>query len=151
MRTSLLLLAAVILLFVIPLGASAQEKYVPKASEERYGTWINEKAQPQKTVITSDGWKDYFNASDPIPWGGGTEQIVSKWIDAKGGVWYKVFHAISIGDNEGQNFQTLEKISKSGTVRELILIFVGDFDSRLFPKQLDPTDSQYYVYYRAKE
>jgi hypothetical protein len=52
-------------LFLIPLKTTAQSKYVPSANEVFYGTWLNEKMYPQKTVHKPDGsFEDYQHISD---------------------------------------------------------------------------------------
>ena len=63
----LLLAVLVILPSLVPLVVAAQDKYVPKANEELYGTWTNEKTintfHIQKMVVSADGFKEYRNVS----------------------------------------------------------------------------------------
>ena len=96
MKTRVLLLyAPVILMFMIPFGAIAQDKYVPKANEELYGTWINDNAMPpqypKKTVYFPGGRKQYANISDTEPFEEDTEEIAEKWTDSEGNIWYKTY------------------------------------------------------------
>ena len=86
MKTRMLFLGALmILLSMIPIGVIAQDKYVPKANEESYGTWTNEKGTPQKAVIFAGGFMNYMLISDTTPtYNEGTQQIESKWQDAEG-------------------------------------------------------------------
>jgi hypothetical protein len=164
MKTRMVFLGTlVILLSIIPFGAYAQEKYVPKENEELYGTWTNQSAnsaQPQKTVNFDGGYKDYEKISDTInPYEEGTEQIVEKWTDSEGNIWYKTLTTVTFGitpsgpykgyDYKGWKFQSLEKLSKSGSVREVMSVRVSDFSPKLYPRKIDP-DGDYMRFYRAE-
>lgn len=149
---------SVISLSVFLLGGCASGKYVPKASEELYGTWTSEQAvndysHPQKAVVTADGYKHYIKVSDSVPSEEGTEQINSKWTDTEGSIWYKTFGAATTGQYKGYKYQALVKLSKSGTVQESVFIAIGfeEFDPKKYPTKIDPTDSTYKIQYRAKE
>ena len=110
-----------------------------------YGTWINEKMNPAKTVETSEGWHDYSSISDTTPYAKGPELIVRCWTDADGAVWYQTH-----SEERGAKFQTLQKISKSGTVREMAANPVDGWDPKYFPKTVDPSAANYHIWYRAK-
>jgi hypothetical protein len=150
---------------MIVLKTNAQDKYVPKANEELYGTWTNENAstmQPQKSINFPGGYKAYEKITDTSPFEEGTEQIAEKWTDSEGNVWYKIINVITLGivpsgpykgyDYKGWKIQCLQKVSNSGTVREWTWVQVPAFDPSLYPTKIDPTDSQHYaIVYRAKE
>jgi hypothetical protein len=147
-----MMLSGVILLALIQIGGWAQGKYVPAPNEMFYGTWTNDKITPQKTVAFPGGWKNYNLISDANPVEEGTEQIVEKWTDPEGNIWYKSYGTITKGEYIGMKWQSLHKFNKSGTVREYTWAQVfGDFNPTLPPK-IDPTDVEHYrLYYRAKE
>ncbi|HUI72651.1 MAG TPA: hypothetical protein VL354_19170, partial [Spirochaetia bacterium] len=80
----------------------------------------------------------------------GKEQIVAKWNDSEGNIWYKIQGAGVNGD-KAFKWQSLQKLSKSATVREFIVVMVDNYSPDYYPTKLDPNDSNYRVYYRAKE
>ena len=47
--------------------------------------------------------------------------------------------------------QTLDKISKSGTVLESVFNMVADFDHDNYPKKIDPKDWTYQIFYRLEK
>lgn len=156
----LFLLAATVLL------SAAGQGYVLKANEEIYGTWTNEGAKfpklTQKQVNFPGGYKNYALISDTKPFEISTVQIAEKWTDTEGNVWYKIRATVTFGvtpsgvykgyDYRGWKFQNLLKISKSGTVLELMWVHVPESDPSLYPTKIDPTDSEHYVLlYRVKE
>ena len=156
MKTERLLsLVPIVLLASILLGGCASGKYVPTANEQLYGTWINEKSinqfHVQKAICTSDGWKEYYNISDTFPLNEGTREIVSKWVDDNGNIWYKTFSTITFGKNTGLKGQELNKLSKSCTVWESVVEPVGEFNSSSFPKKIDPNNWTYNILYRAEK
>ena len=159
MKTRRLLLSApVILLCMIPFGANAQDKYIPKANEEGYGIWTNEQSKgslfrPQKVVVTPDGYKAYCNISDSLPCEEGMLGIASKWSDPEGNTWYKAFGTITTGVRKGLRFQELIEISKSGTISESVSkpIFIGGFDPSNYPTKIDPKNSSYRIRFRAEK
>lgn len=137
-------------IFLVPVCATmtAQDKYVPKPNEELYGTWENENMYPQKTVLSLGGYKDYYLITDPTPTAGeGTEQIMKKWTDANGNIWYWTFGKVTAGAYEGNQFQSLSRISHNGTLRELVVVApVYGFNPN-YPAQLDPSIPSYRVYH----
>jgi hypothetical protein len=139
------------LLVLLMLGSCAPAKYVPKANEELYGTWINEKAARQKMVVTSDGWKQYLLLSDPTPVSAGTEEIISKWKDSEGNVWYKTIILHTEGVVMGNHYTLLNKLSKSATVWESVWSYVDNQDLKnpTYPNNIDPQNPNYGIYYRA--
>lgn len=157
MKSRILLLSAtVILLSMIPPGAKAKDKYVPKANEELYGTWINEKNggdkyNPQKVVVTADGYTGYSKISDSVPLFAWRLWIDNKWTDLEGNTWYKIF-GIGIGDYEGEKSQELYKLSKSGTVMERAFVAgMGEFSPSYYPTKIDPNSYSYRILYRAEK
>jgi hypothetical protein len=159
MKTRFLLLcASFILLFLIPVGASAQEKYVPNANEELYGTWINDKTvntfRIQKMVVSADGFKEYSVVSSSYPNDEVTQKIANKWKDSSGNIWYKVFGNIKTGPWKGRNFKALEKLSEGASVLEMVVsAFEGDFGSADYPNKIEHNSTfngGYRIFYRTK-
>jgi hypothetical protein len=99
--------ATVVLLAFIQAQSLAQEKYVPTADEEIYGTWTNKDHFPQKVVTGPDGYKAYNFMSDSAPIEEGTVTIDSKWTDQDGNVWYKTFGTVTYGTYKGSTYQEL--------------------------------------------
>ena|SRR5271157_4471946 len=144
---------------MMPLGAIAQDKYVAKANEEIYGTWTNERTinafQIQKMVVSAGGFEEYGNASDTSPRVEVTQQIQSKWKDASGVLWYKVFGKINTGPWKGRNFKAFERLSQDLSVLELVVnAFQGDFNSSDYPNKIEKISAfngGYRIFYRAKK
>jgi hypothetical protein len=152
----LFLSALVILLSTIPLGVIAQDKYVPKANEELYGTWTNEQNNgdiyhPQKVVVTSDGYTGYSRIFDSVPLFTWKSWIDSKWTDSEGNIWYRVFGK-GVGVWEGHRSQELYKLSKSATVMERAFNgWQGDeFDPSKYPTKIDLSEAPYRILFRAE-
>jgi hypothetical protein len=138
----MLLTAQVVSLALILLGGCAKPN-----KDLFYGTFTNENESPPKTVHAPGVMKDYAAVSDTTPIVEGTEQIFDYWTDSEGNVWFKT-NAIW----KGAKFQTLQKISKSGTVLEIVSNGVTKFDSKSFPTKVDPTGGDYYrIYHRAEK
>ena len=77
----------------------------------------------QKEVDTPDGWKQYLHMSDSFPLYEGTAKTTSKWTDSEGNIWMKVLSSGKApGDSKYEIFAVLMKYSKSGTVRESVLL-----------------------------
>lgn len=143
-RYALFLSALLLLLCLILLGGCGPGKYVAKANEELYGTWVNEDSYPQKSVDFAGGYKDFQLLSDAAPIGEGTLDIFAKWKDGEGNVWYKVFGTVTSGGYAGTKYQFLCRISKSGKTRESVNIWpVTSFDPKHFPSNIDPKDETY--------
>lgn len=96
MSAKCVFLISSVLLYIFPLAAIGQDKYIPKENEELYGTWINKEYsglvyyQAQKEIVTAERWGWYRKMSDSDPYEGGTYQIDSKWTDPKGNIWYRI-------------------------------------------------------------
>ena len=138
---------------IMPFSGYSQEKYSPKPNEEIYGTWTNadQLSYFQKSVNFPGGYKSYWRMADSAPSSEGVEEIVSKWTDSEGNVWYKTYATGISGWQKGNMSQVLMKISKSGTVREFVYAMVTSFDPGDFPTKIDSEDSTYEISYRAKE
>ena len=128
----------------------AQDNYVPKANEEIYGTWTNPKMQLQKNVSFVDGSKDFFLADGIEPFMESKVQLAKKWIDAEGNVWYLRYGTVVTGAYQGTKWQSLEKIGKSGSIREWVSKVVTTFGPENYPKAIDPKDKDYRIYYKAE-
>jgi hypothetical protein len=137
-----------VVLVSISLSGFGQDKYIPKPNEELYKTWENDNTYPQKTVNFLGGYKDYYLNTDPTPTAGeGTEQIMKKWTDAHGNIWYWTFGKITVGRYAGMEWQCLSKISHKGTLKEEVVAApVYGFDPNT-PLDLDPSNRTYRVYY----
>lgn len=148
---------SLVLLCIITLGATAQDKYIPTPNEELYGTWTSKQYDPtwqqQKSVVTADGEKRYAKATDAVPLEESTLHIDAKWTDSDGNIRYKVYGVVTSGPFTGYNWQALERISKSGTVRETQLSTAAQYDPEWYPTDLKPDDtySFYKIRYRAQE
>jgi hypothetical protein len=103
---SLFSLAALLLGAITLLSAAGN-------SEELYKTWINARMQPQKTVNFPGGYKDYLLASDATPSAEGNEQILSKWTDSEGDVWYKTFGTLRLIHRLECNFERSPRKAES--------------------------------------
>jgi opacity protein-like surface antigen len=147
-----MVLIVVLVVLMAASGYAQTSDYIPKANEELYGTWTNENMSPQKTVNFAGGCKDFDLLSDSVSFGGGTEQIASTWKDSEGNIWYKTFDKGTAGGAyAGYKWQALQKLSKSGTVREFEVKRVSEFDPNSYPTRVDAKDSSYKIYYRAKK
>lgn len=142
MRTGMTILSAtmVLLSLVLLFGCTKPNK------DLFYGTFTNESMSTPKTSHTPGVFKDYATISDTTPSVQGPEQIVDYWTDSEGNVWFKT-NAIW----KGEKYQTFQKISKSGTVLEIVSNKVTEFDSKSFPTKVDPTVSSYRIYHRAEK
>jgi len=134
MRNRMILIAVGALALVL-LADCGPGKYVPKASEEIYGTWTNEGIKWQKIVIYAGGTKAYVNLANNNADMETKEQISAKWKDADGNVWYKTLELFISGPLKGSKGQYLWKIS-NGSQMELTGEFVKDFNEKSFPADL---------------
>jgi len=147
MKTKTVILISAALVMFVPIGAYAQGKYLPKPNEELCKTWENVNTYPQKTVQFVGGYKDYDLITDPTPTGEGIEQIMKKWTDADGNIWYWTFGKITVGRYAGVQWQCLSKISHNGTLKEEVVVAPAyEFDPNN-PAELDPGNRTYRVYY----
>jgi hypothetical protein len=141
---------------MIPLEVNAQEKYVPKANEELFGTWTDEKNdksyyRPQKEVISVDGFKRFPNMTDPLPSEEATLKVDSKWIDSEGNIWYKTSGQVTTGVYKGWTFQELDRLSKSGRVFESVFTALGvkgEYKPAFYPKTIGTHDQTYMILYK---
>ena len=164
MKTGTMLLSScVVLIALILLGSCAPGKYVPKANEELYGTWINKSYSghydllnddhAQKEVIDSNGYHVFRFVDDFAEYYVGAETITSKWTDSEGNIWYKTYKG---GWNQNEIKTSvvphfLYKLSKSATVRESVYANRDTYTPSAFPTKIDPKDQSYLVYNRAEK
>lgn len=120
---------------LVLLAGCGPGKYVPKANEEIYGTWIHEGIRYQKLVVFAGGEKEYLSVADAEPVMETTEQISAKWKDGDGNIWYKTFELYISGPMKGTKIQRLWKIS-NGSQMELTEEAVKDFNEKSFPLDL---------------
>jgi hypothetical protein len=149
-------LIALCFLVMIPDRACPQETVLPKGAEELYGTWGNEKNladvfHGQKVIVTAEGMKIFCKVSDPDPRMVVSWDIAGRWTDSEGNIWYKTREISTGGIYQGARWQSLQKISKSGTVweRATILLETGSFNPAFYPKTIDKKGVYYRVLYRT--
>ncbi len=112
-------------------------------SDEICCTWINTQYEPserpQKMIFNYDGTFESYRskqALDPIL--RGVFQIVAKWTDAEGSIWYK----IKMFDKYGTK-HNLVRISKDGDKLEFVR---KTYD---YPETIDRDASNYSTYSRT--
>jgi hypothetical protein len=155
MKAGQVLLVSAAMVFLIPFATNAQEKYVPTANEELYGVWMCRENpdynHPQKSVITADGYKSFLHTSDTASQEEGTMVIDGKWTDSDGNTWYKILGTVTTGQWKGYNFQALEKLTNSGTIKESVFQPIGlgtKFSPEYYPLAIDPSKPTYEIRYR---
>jgi hypothetical protein len=139
-------------------GIYGQGKYVEKANEELYGTWTNQSYRgisddayrPQKVVIIRGTYTDFSMLADATPAAVGDEEVTGKWQDAQGNFWYKI-RGIGAEGGTAFKFVSLQKVSKSAAVRELVAVILDSSGQENYPAKIDPTDVSYRIYYRTRE
>jgi len=149
---TLLLCLAVAAVGLLVLASCASAKYIAKPNEEIYRTWTNEKISAQKFVIGPDGGKAYLKLTDTTPFFETGGEIVSKWTDSEGNVWYKVLGIRTKGSYSGVRFKELDKVSKSGSVLESMWpapTSDKEMKNPRYPARIDPKDPNYAIYYKA--
>jgi len=143
---------------LVAVGIYGQEKYAEKANEELYGTWTNQSYggisydayRPQKVVMIQGTYTDFSMLADATPTAVGNEEVTAKWQDADGNVWYQI-RGIGAEGGTAFKFVSLQKLSKSATVRELVAVVADSSGQLSYPAKIDPTDASYRIYYRSKE
>ena len=159
MNTARVSMISSLLLFIITLGATAQDKYVPKTDEEIYGTWILtnlNQTELQKIVLSAKGMDRFSLLSNAIPYDNATYEIDVKWTDSEGNIWYKAHGIQTSGIYKGYTYVELDKLSKSGTVWEGQFTLTGfntKVDAMSYPKEFDPKSPSHGIFlrYRAEE
>lgn len=145
-----------VLLFIITLGATAQDKYIPKADEEIYGTWISAnlaQTQFQKYVLRAEVMKRYSLLSDSTPSDEATYEIDAKWTDSEGNIWYKTHGIQTSGVWKDYTYVELDRLNKAGTIWEgqfSPLGYKGKIDPMLYPKEFDRKSSYHGFSYRYR-
>jgi len=149
MKNVVIVLFCTCCFFSVGTGAQAQSSYSPKPDEEIYGTWTNSAMQFQKNVSFAGGSRDYNRIDDTIPAFESKAQLNDKWTDSDGNIWYTRFGTVVSGLYAGEKWQSLERISRAGNVREWVVKMVSDFSPKNYPTAIDPADLEYRIYYRA--
>jgi hypothetical protein len=120
-----------------------------------YGTWTSEKGQFQKSVRGADGTvENFYKVSDTTPAERASVQIVKCWSDSEGNTWFNTQGTVIEGPhkNSAPRIQALEKINKSGTLSEVMVRGVAEFNPKSFPTKIDPNDPYLYMSFtRAAE
>ena len=148
-RMFVLFVILVVAVLIISEGFATEKKVTKRDYRFFSGTWINEEYNkrdfPAKWVIHRDGTSDKYNRiSDTGKKGSGHYEIVEKWIDDEGNIWYKL-HTWGgvVVEGKPDNYE-LDKFSDSGKVWEWISLS-GDF-----PTELDVNHLWYHIYYRQE-
>lgn len=133
------------------LASCVRRPYDAKQDEEIYGTWTSKTASYHKVVIYSNGtWENYVYETDQTPVHKGTFQIVEKWRDANGIVWYKQLVQTTSGTAAGVKSQTLDRIEATGDVWESDFnLYFDKIDPNSFPTTINPK-SYFYTKYQRK-
>jgi hypothetical protein len=145
MKTIRVLLIASVLFSFLILGCSRPNEKI------YYGTFTSDKGLFQKTIRAPGVWKNYTLPSDTTPVEEGTEKIIKAWTDSEGNTWFQSYAIVSYGPfkNNIPQAQTLQKISKDGTVLEIIMNGVVEYNPKSFPTKLDTTSQFYRAYKRV--
>ena len=151
-RFGFLLAAAVLAgaLAAALVAACSAPAYQAKANEEIYGSWLAQKAAQQRLVIGTGVLENFSLVDDSKPYNACSQVITARWKDAEGSLWYKTSVTITggLGGQKGSKWQTLNRVSPSGTMMEIMAVPVRDFDPRGYPEKLDPASESYAVYQR---
>jgi hypothetical protein len=113
-----------------------------------YGAWTSEKGPYQKSIHNSDGMVENFSQlSDATPTERANVQIVKCWSDSEGNVWFNTQGTVIEGPhkNSAPKVQTLERINKTGTLLEVMVRGVAEFNPKSFPTKIDPSDPYLYM------
>ncbi len=130
--------------------ACSPARYVPKANEEYYGTWVSETFHPQKVVLFADGtFEEYLYPADDSPYYKGTFEIKSKRVEKDGTIWYKSLMIPSNTFYKGRKILELCRITQAGRSRESITEEVREYDAKLFPPEMDPKSTWYRAHTRV--
>ena len=146
-RTFVLILMLALIILIICEGHAADKKVTKKDYKFISGTWINEEynsyAFPARWEMHRDGsWDGYNRISDTGKKYTGHYEIVDKWTDSEGNIWYKMHVWYGPIDEEHISGYELDKFSESGKVWEYIS------DIYAFPTEIDESDFRYHIYYR---
>jgi len=136
MRKCFLILCPLLVLCFVFLCGCGPSKYAAKADEELYGTWVNDGIKFQKMVVSVGGTKVYLDLADAKPILESQDQIIAKWKDTEGNIWYKTYASWIAGQLKGTKTQYLWKISSGGSQIDLAGEFVKDFNEKNFPASL---------------
>ena len=148
-RTFISILILVITELIISEGFATDKKVTKRDYKFFSGTWINEEYDSRATYAKYEIYRDgtfnaYNKTSDTGKNRSGYYEIVEKWIDSEGNIWYKTY--IWEGAKvEGQPAgYELDKFSNSGNVKEYIDLGAD------FPTEIDKNHPQYRIYYRQE-
>jgi len=148
-RTLISILILVLALLIICEGYATDKKVTKKDYRFVSGTWINEdyntRAFSAKYVVHRDGTFDTYNrTSDTGKESSGHYEIIDKWTDYEGNIWYKMHTWRGVIVEGKPNDYELHKYSNSGKVLEYISRH-GDF-----PTEMDENHLWYHIYYRQE-
>jgi len=149
-RTLVSILILVLAALIISEGFATEKKVTKRDYKFFSETWINEEYNkesefPAKLVIRRDGTFDaYFMLSDKKKYRSGIYEIVEKWTDSEGNIWYKrhVWGGAKVEGHPGG--YALDKFSNSGNVWEYIESGAD------FPTEIDKNHPYYHRYNRQE-
>ena len=124
---------------------TATKRFAFSRTEVLYGTWVNGKMDPAKIVLNPDGsFEDFKHASDENPFRTGNQEMINKWTDSEDNVYYETYDTLPYG----MIMHSLWKVSGSGTVLEMVGR-AAVVDPKYSPREIDPKDPNYFIFYRA--
>jgi len=146
-RTFVSILILVLAVLIISEGDATEKRITKRDYKFVSDTWINEEYNSRailaKYELHRDGTYDSYNkTSDAGKMYTGHYQIIDKWTDSEGNIWYKMHFWFGSILEDHPNYYELAKFSKSGKVWESI---DGKFE---FPTELDESHVKYDIYYR---
>ena len=156
MKTGRVLLISSVLLVIVSLRGIAQDRYVAKADEEIYGTWVSAnlaRTQLQKYVLGAGIMKRYRLLSDSTPLDEATFEIDAKWTDSDGNIWYRTHGVQTTGTYKDYTYVELDKVNNAGTIWEaqfFPLAYKVEIDPAYAPKAFDPNSSYHGFQYRYR-
>jgi hypothetical protein len=133
-----LLIAAICISFVLFAGETFSE------SDEICCTWVNTKYEsgtpPQKLMFNYDGtFATYITENSAEALSRGMFQIVEKWNDSEGYIWYKIMMQ---DPAHGKKYK-LARISQNGNKLEFVC------KSDKYPARINSNEPDYCNYLRA--
>ena len=146
-RTFVSIMILVLAVLIISEGYATEKKVTKRDYRFFAGTWINEDynshAFPARWELYRDGsWDGYNRISDTGKKYTGHYEIVDKWTDSEGNIWYKTHVWYGPIDEVHISAYEIDKFSESGKVWEYIS------DKFEFPTEIAESDYRYHIYYR---
>jgi hypothetical protein len=143
----------ILLMLVMSVSGCGRRPYVAKPDEQIFGTWTSKTASYHKAVIHPDGtWEMFIYETDREPVYKGQYQLVAKWKDSQGNIWYKQLLQCTFGTGKGEKTQELDRIDSTGNVWEYDFnAYFDKVDPSNFPTTIDPKNYNYGIYQRSDD